>query len=48
MDPHGMGGIGEPAVGESVGGEKVAELVMSNGLRNAENRYESDANSDDA
>jgi len=36
MDPHGMGGIGEPAVSESVGREQIAEFVVVIGLGNAD------------
>lgn len=32
MLPHGMRGVGKPAMGEGVSGEEVAELVMNSGL----------------
>ena len=35
-----MGGIGESAMSEGVGGEKIAELVMRLGLGNFEQREE--------
>jgi hypothetical protein len=43
-----MGGIGEPAVSESVGCEQIAELVVEAGLRNSEDGDECRADHDDA
>ena len=46
MNPHGMAGIGQPAVSESVSGEQVAELVMVARLGNTEDGEERDSNYD--
>jgi hypothetical protein len=44
MDPHGMCGIGKPAVSESVGREQIAEFVVVIGLGDAEDWDERNAN----
>ena len=48
MDPHGMGGIGEPAVSERVAREQIAELVIEVGLRKAEDWNQAHADRNDA
>ena len=48
VDPHGMGGVREPAVSESVSGKKIAELVVEARLGNAEEGDECEANCDNA
>jgi hypothetical protein len=46
MNPHGMRGIGKPAVSEGVGREQVAEFVIEAGLRNAEDGDQAYTNCD--
>ena len=40
MDPHGMSGIGEAAVRESVRHQKIAEFIVHAGRRNRQNRQQ--------
>src|SRR5208283_2840444 len=40
VDPHGVRGIGEPAVSEGVGCEQIAELIVPARLWDTENRNE--------
>jgi hypothetical protein len=48
VDPHGMSGIGELTVSESVGCQQVTELIVICGLGNAEDWYKCESKPDHA
>ena len=48
VNPHGVGGVGEATVRESIGGEQIAEFVVPARLGNADHRYQGGAHDNDA
>ena len=46
MNPHRMCGIGDPPMGERVGGQQIAEFVIPARLWHSQNRDQRDAHDD--